>query len=131
MKTIGLIGGMSWESSLVYYRLLNETVKEKLGGLHSAKTILYSVDFAEIEEMQREGRWAEAGERMAQAAQGLEAAGAERPAQRRGLLFGRQGERQTLPRWRSVCREDDEVVLRRQSVSFHGWRAAAQGPDLL
>ncbi|MCG5252403.1 aspartate/glutamate racemase family protein [Brevibacillus agri] len=77
MKTIGLIGGMSWESSLVYYRLLNETVKEKLGGLHSAKTILYSVDFAEIEEMQREGRWAEAGERMAQAAQGLEAAGAE------------------------------------------------------
>lgn len=77
MKTIGLIGGMSWESSLVYYRLINETVKERLGGLHSAKSILYSVDFAEIEEMQREGRWEEAGERMASAAKSLEAAGAD------------------------------------------------------
>ncbi|MGG1658446.1 aspartate/glutamate racemase family protein [Brevibacillus sp. NRS-1366] len=77
MKTIGLIGGMSWESSLVYYRLLNEEVREQLGGLHSAKCVLYSVDFAEIEKMQREARWDEAGEAMAEAARSLEAAGAD------------------------------------------------------
>ena len=57
MKTIGLIGGMSWESSLVYYRIINEAVKAKLGGLHSAKCIMYSVDFAEIEPLQHVGRW--------------------------------------------------------------------------
>ena len=77
MKTIGLIGGMSWESSLVYYRLLNEEVKERLGGLHSAKCVLYSVDFAEIERLQREARWDEAGQEMAKAARSLEAAGAD------------------------------------------------------
>lgn len=77
MKTIGLIGGMSWESSLVYYRLLNEEVKARLGGLHSAKCVLYSVDFAEIERLQREARWDEAGQEMAKAARSLEAAGAE------------------------------------------------------
>ncbi|WP_289139002.1 aspartate/glutamate racemase family protein [uncultured Brevibacillus sp.] len=76
MKTIGLIGGMSWESSLVYYRLLNEEVKARLGGLHSAKCVLYSVDFAEIERLQREARWDEAGQEMAKAARSLEAAGA-------------------------------------------------------
>ena len=57
MKTIGLIGGMSWESSLKYYRIINEEVKTKLGGLHSAKCILYSVDFEEIERYQAEGDW--------------------------------------------------------------------------
>lgn len=77
MKTIGLIGGMSWESSHVYYRLVNEAVRDCLGGLHSAKCILYSVDFAEIEELQHAGKWEEAGEHMAKAARSLEAAGAD------------------------------------------------------
>ncbi len=77
MKTIGMLGGMSWESSLEYYRIVNETVKEKLGGLHSAKTIMYSVDFAEIEVLQREGRWAEATQAMIAAACRLEAGGAD------------------------------------------------------
>jgi aspartate racemase len=63
MKTIGLIGGMSWESSLEYYRIVNESVKKKLGGLHSAKCVMYSVDFDEIETLQREGRQACAGRR--------------------------------------------------------------------
>ena len=57
MKTIGLIGGMSWESSLTYYRLINEQVKARLGGLHSARLILYSVDFDDIERLQRSGDW--------------------------------------------------------------------------
>jgi aspartate racemase len=77
MKTIGLIGGMSWESSLEYYRIINEGVKRKLGGLHSAKCILYSVDFAEIEDLQRRGDWPEAAARMIGAAQSLEKAGAD------------------------------------------------------
>jgi aspartate racemase len=77
MKTIGLIGGMSWESSSEYYRILNETVRERLGGLHSAKCVLYSVDFAEIEVLQREGRWEEGADRMVAAAQSLERAGAD------------------------------------------------------
>ena len=61
MKTIGLIGGMSWESTVPYYRLINETIKERLGGLHSAKVILYSVDFHDIERLQHAGDWAAAG----------------------------------------------------------------------
>ena len=77
MKRIGLLGGMSWESTIEYYRLVNELVAERLGGLHSADCLLRSVDFAEIEVLQREGRWAEAGERLAREAQHLEAAGAE------------------------------------------------------
>ncbi|MDQ0194167.1 aspartate/glutamate racemase family protein [Paenibacillus wynnii] len=77
MKTIGLIGGMSWESSLEYYRIINEEVKNQLGGLHSAKCILYSVDFEEIERYQVEGNWESAGERLGEAAQSLEKAGAE------------------------------------------------------
>jgi aspartate racemase len=77
MKTIGLIGGMSWESSLHYYELLNEEVKARLGGLHSARCILSSVEFAEIEPLQREGRWDEAGAILNRAALGLERAGAE------------------------------------------------------
>ena len=76
MKTIGLIGGMSWESTVPYYRLINETIKERLGGLHSAKLILYSVDFHEIEAFQRKGDWDNAGRALANAARSLEAAGA-------------------------------------------------------
>ncbi|MEU4498782.1 aspartate/glutamate racemase family protein [Streptomyces sp. NPDC023998] len=77
MKTIGLIGGMSWESSAEYYRLLNELVRERLGGLHSAPCILHSLDFAEIEELQVAGDWERAGEILADAARGLQAAGAD------------------------------------------------------
>jgi len=77
VKTIGLIGGMSWESSLEYYRILNETTKIKLGGLHSAKCILYSVDFAEIEILQTQGGWQEAARLMVASARGLERAGAD------------------------------------------------------
>ncbi|MCA1900185.1 MAG: aspartate/glutamate racemase family protein [Chloroflexi bacterium] len=77
MKTIGLIGGMSWESSIEYYRIINETVKEKLGSLHSAKSLMVSVDFAEIEKLQREDRWEEAGEILAKCAQALERGGAD------------------------------------------------------
>ncbi|AKJ42619.1 aspartate/glutamate racemase family protein [Pragia fontium] len=77
MKTIGLIGGMSWESTIPYYRHINETIKQKLGGLHSAKVVLYSVDFQEIEHLQHQGDWAAAGARLADAAQRLEAAGAD------------------------------------------------------
>ena len=77
MKVIGLIGGMSWESSTHYYRLLNEGVKARLGGLHSARCILSSVDFGEIEQLQRAGRWEEVGAILNRAATGLERAGAE------------------------------------------------------
>ena len=77
MKTIGLIGGMSWESSALYYRIINEEVKARLGGLHSAKCILYSVDFEEIEIYQRNGEWEKAGNVLVQAARSLEAAGAD------------------------------------------------------
>lgn len=77
MKTIGLIGGMSWESSAMYYRTINELVKQRLGGLHSARVILYSVDFAEIEAMQAHGEWQQAGRVLAQAAASLQAAGAD------------------------------------------------------
>jgi aspartate racemase len=77
MKTIGLLGGMSWESSAEYYRLVNEQVKERLGGLHSARCVLFSVDFAEIERLQQQGDWESAGELLAQAAYQLELAGAE------------------------------------------------------
>ncbi|MCO5216814.1 MAG: aspartate/glutamate racemase family protein [Thermomicrobiales bacterium] len=77
MKTIGLIGGMSWESTAEYYRILNETVRDRLGGLHSARIVMVSVDFAEIEAMQLEARWDDAGEALAAAARQLEAAGAE------------------------------------------------------
>ncbi|ARF53134.1 aspartate/glutamate racemase family protein [Streptomyces gilvosporeus] len=77
MKTIGLLGGMSWESTAEYYRLLNELTRERLGGLHSSRCVLYSVDFAEIERLQTEGRWDVAAEILAQAAKALEAAGAD------------------------------------------------------
>ena len=77
MKTIGLIGGMSWESTVSYYQLINETIKEKLGGLHSAKILLYSVDFAEIERYQASGDWDKSAEVLSQIAQILEKAGAD------------------------------------------------------
>jgi len=77
MKVLGLIGGMSWESTAIYYRLINEQVRERLGGLHSAHLLLYSVDFATVEHLQANDRWAEAGALLAGAARALEAAGAE------------------------------------------------------
>lgn len=77
MKTIGLIGGMSWESSIEYYRLINELVKAQLGGHHSAKSVMVSVDFEDIEHMQRENRWDDAADAMATAAKQVEAAGAD------------------------------------------------------
>lgn len=77
MKTVGLIGGMSWESTQTYYRLLNQAVRERLGGLHSAKLILFSVDFADIEVLQRTGQWQRAAEMLAEAAKALENAGAD------------------------------------------------------
>lgn len=77
MKTIGLIGGMSWESTVTYYQIINQTVKEQLGGLHSAKCILYSVDFDEIEKCQSNGDWEKSGEILGQAARALEQAGAD------------------------------------------------------
>lgn len=77
MKTIGLIGGMSWESSIEYYRIINETVREKLGGLHSSKSVMYSVDFAEIETLQHHNRWEEATQLMIEAAQHVQNGGAD------------------------------------------------------
>ena len=77
MKTIGLIGGMSWESTVPYYQLINEYVKKELGGLHSAKIALYSVEFDEIEKCQSEGRWDDAAKILADAAVGLEKCGAD------------------------------------------------------
>lgn len=75
-RTIGLIGGMAWESSAEYYRLINQEVRRRLGGYHSAQSLLLSVDFAEIEQLQRDDDWAEAGRRLATAARTLETAGA-------------------------------------------------------
>ena len=77
MKTIGLIGGMSWESTIPYYRIINEEVRNRLGGLHSAKIILYSVDFDEIERLQSGDEWEKAGDILGNAAQTLETAGAD------------------------------------------------------
>jgi aspartate racemase len=77
MKTMGLLGGMSWESTVLYYQQINEGVKARLGGLHSAKIVLYSVDFHEVEILQRQGDWAAAGALLAAAAQSLQAAGAD------------------------------------------------------
>jgi aspartate racemase len=77
MKIVGLIGGMSWESTIPYYRQINEFIKERLGGLHSAKIILYSVDFHEIERLQHAGDWETAGQLLADAARRLEGAGAD------------------------------------------------------
>ena len=77
MKTIGLIGGMSWESTVTYYRVINEEIKKRLGGFHSGKILLYSVDFDEIEKCQMSGEWEKSGEILADAAKRLEKAGAD------------------------------------------------------
>jgi aspartate racemase len=77
MKRIGLLGGMSWESSAEYYRLINQATRDRLGGLHSADCLLRSVDFTEIEQLQRDGNWNKAGERLAREAAALQTAGAE------------------------------------------------------
>jgi aspartate racemase len=77
MKIIGLIGGMSWQSTAIYYRLINERIKERLGGLHSAQLLLWSFDFDEIATLQSSGNWAQAGERMLEAGNRLKAAGAD------------------------------------------------------
>ena len=77
MKTIGMIGGMSWESSLEYYRIVNEGIKARLGGLHSAKCLMYSVDFAEVEALQHTGEWDAAGRMMVEAAESLQRGGAD------------------------------------------------------
>ena len=77
MKTLGLLGGMSWESTVTYYQIINETVKEELGGLHSAKILLCSVDFAEIEEYQAKGEWEKSAEVLSDAAATLQQAGAD------------------------------------------------------
>jgi aspartate racemase len=77
VKTIGLIGGMSWESSIEYYRIINETTRARLGGLHSAKSLMVSVDFAEVEVLQHQGRWAEAAAMLVGAAKSLENGGAD------------------------------------------------------
>ena len=77
MKTIGLIGGMSWESSIEYYRIINQTTREKLGGLHSAKSLMYSVEFAEIENLQHQNRWDDAANILIKAARSLEKGGAD------------------------------------------------------
>ncbi len=77
MKTIGLIGGMSWESTVTYYQIVNETVKQELGGLHSAKVLLYSVDFSEIESCQADGDWNKSADILSEAAENLERAGAD------------------------------------------------------
>lgn len=77
MKTIGLLGGMSWESTAHYYQIINEEVQNKLGGLHSAKILLYSVEFSEIEQYQSSGQWEKCGEILGKAAKSLETAGAD------------------------------------------------------
>lgn len=77
MKTIGLIGGMSWESSALYYRIINQEAGKRLGGLHSADILMHSLDFAPIEEMQSQGNWDEAGDLLAGTAHQLETAGAD------------------------------------------------------
>ena len=77
MRTLGLLGGMSWESTALYYRMINEAVQARLGGLHSAQLAMFSVDFHEIERLQSDARWEEAGHLLARRAQGLQAAGAE------------------------------------------------------
>jgi aspartate racemase len=77
MKHIGLLGGMSWESTAEYYRLINQATRDRLGGLHSADCVVRSVDFAEIEQLQQAGEWEQAGERLAREAAALQAAGAE------------------------------------------------------
>lgn len=103
MKTIGLAGGMSWESTVTYYQLINEAVKAKRGGLHSAQCVLYSVDFAEIEAMQRQARWEEAAQRLISAGQSLERVGAEFLVLCTGLEFGHFSAGLSAPALVNLC----------------------------
>lgn len=98
MKTIGLLGGMSWESTLPYYRLINEGIKQRLGGLHSAKIVLHSVDFHEIEACQASGEWERAGDILASAAASLESIGAE------GIVLCTNTMHKVAPAIESRCR---------------------------
>ena len=77
MKTIGLIGGMSWESTVTYYQQINRCIGRELGGLHSARMVMYSVDFDELQELQHVGKWHEIGVILADAAKSIESAGAD------------------------------------------------------
>lgn len=97
MKTIGLLGGMSWESTMPYYRLINQGINARLGGLHSAKILLHSVDFHEIEVCQSAGEWDKAGQILARAAQGLEKAGAD------GLMLCTNTMHKILPHIEARC----------------------------
>lgn len=98
MKTIGLIGGMSWESTRSYYSLLNEGVRQKLGGLHSAKIILHSIDFAPIAQLQNENKWNEAGEIITHAALSLERAGVD------FILLCTNTMHKVLPQVQQICK---------------------------
>ena len=118
MKTIGLIGGMSWESSAEYYRLINEEVKRRLGGFHSAKTLMLSVDFAEVEAMQREDAWDEAGDLLAEAGRRLEAGGAELVVLARTPCTGSRAR----SRPRSACRSSTSPTQPRPRSRRRGSR---------
>ena len=129
MKTIGMIGGMSWESSIEYYRIINETVRDKLGGLHSSKSVMYSLDFAEIEALQHQNQWGEATQLMIMAGCGF------RPNlhQHHAQNGGRSSETNRYshpPHSRCNCRGyqkkrvDNDRPFRN---SFHDGRAVLQG----
>ena len=133
MKTIGLIGGMSWESSAEYYRLLNELVRERLGGLHSAPCILHSLDFAEIEELQVAGDWERAGEILADAARGLQAAGADLLLICTNTMHKVAGQVEaagvTVRRFGPVVASPERLKLG-STVNGAHWRAAAFGKGM-
>ena len=119
MKTIGLIGGMSWESTIPYYRALNEAVKQQLGGLHSARCILYSVDFHDIERLQHAGDWNAAGAMLADAARSLEQAGADFLLERFSLFLRESGD----------IEDDRECAVVTQKAEARGAAAAKVGGD--
>ena len=116
MKTIGLIGGMSWESSIEYYRIINQATREKLGGLHSAKSLMYSVEFAEIEALQHEDRWDEAAEILIDAARSLEKGGADVALICTNTMHKLYGEVQNQKSNLNFCQFD--LILRKDLISF-------------
>lgn len=116
MKTIGMIGGMSWESTVSYYRIVNEVVKKTLGGFHSAKCLLYSVDFHEIEECQAQGEWEKSGEILAKAAHNLEKAGADFIiicTNTMHKVIGQMQEKLTIPILHIADATADELIQRK------------------
>ena len=123
MKTIGLIGGMSWESTIPYYRQINAFVKERLGGLHSAKIVLYSLDFHEVERMQQAADWHAAGQLLGHAARSLEYAGAD------CVVLCTNTMHIVAPAIESMVRipllhiadPTAEVIKRRESLSWDSW----------